>query len=492
MSSELFPGKHLFVDDYRIEDMRAARRVLKQAQKHPDNPVLRPEQDWEEQGLHLGKLLYDRGNGTLRAWYTSSASTTIGTRILVRDNPPRKVRESHICYAESHDGIHWERPATGIAEQERYPDNNIVIQSLRHPGRAAMSDLIDDPLAADPQQRFKLMYLDQAEDDQIGGGLAPDQKLRLHACSPDGIHWNRYPWAEDHLGRLFGVIAYLDEVPRGALDPDARYILYGQRGSPWKTRQIGRRDSNDFLTWSENRPVLESGLDDLAGQEFYCLEGAVVNSTYAGLHLGMLGAYYTDLSRKFDPTRNDGFTETQLAFSRDSLRWQRWPEPFIPRGPADAFDWGGAYCGYPVFKDEAIYFLYTGESGRHGKPSLPAIGLATLRLDGFVAVRAEGFMEGTLTTRPHHWKARALHLNVDAGHVEGKLWVQLQDETGRALDGFGREDCDPLHADTLDQPLTWKGRGDLGLLHDRMIALKFFFTPGVELYSYTLKPLEDE
>ena len=98
-------------------------------------------------------------------------------------------------------------------------------------------------------------------------------------------------------------------------------------------------------------------------------------------------------------------------------------------------------------------------------------------------------MEGTLTTRPHHWKARALHLNVDAGNIEGRLRVQLQDETGRAVDGFGLEDCDPLHADTLDQPVTWKGRGDLGLLHDRMIALKFFFTPEVELYSYSLKPL---
>jgi len=310
MRIELFPGKHLFVDDYRIEDMRAARRVLKQPQKHPDNPVLRPEHPWEKQGLHLGNLLYDPGSGTLRAWYTSSAPTTIGTRILVKDNPPSKVRKTHICYAESHDGVHWERPATDIVEQARYPGNNIVIQSLRPPGRTSMSYLIDDPFAEDPQQRFKLMYLDQAEDNQVGGGLAPDQNLRLHASSPDGIHWTCYRWDPEHLGRLFGVIAYLDEVPRGALDPDARYILYGQRGSPWKTRQIGRRDSNDFLTWSENRPVLESGLADLAGQEFYCLEGAVVNSTYAGLHLGMLGAYYTDLNRKFDPARNDGFTET--------------------------------------------------------------------------------------------------------------------------------------------------------------------------------------
>ena len=54
------------------------------------------------------------------------------------------------------------------------------------------------------------------------------------------------------------------------------------------------------------------------------------------------------------------------------------------------------------------------ESGRHGMPSVPTTGLATLRLDGFVSVEAEGFMEGTLTTRPYHWNAKALHVNVHA------------------------------------------------------------------------------
>lgn len=488
MGIELFPGKHLFVDDYRIEEMTAARRVLKQPQKHPDNPVLRPERLWEAQGINLGRLLYDHEVGMLRLWYTSSASTTIGTRILVKDNPPSKVYESHICYAESHDGVHWERPAAGLVEQERYPGNNIVIESLRPPGRASLRNLIDDPFAEAPRQRFKIMYLDQAEDGKVGSGLAPDQHLRLYAHSPDGLHWTRYPWKPDHVGRLFGVIAYLDIAPAGRMDPDARYILYGQRGSPWKTRQIGRRDSNDFFEWSENRPVLESGLSDVPGQEFYFMQGPVINQTYAGLHLGLLGAYYTDLRRKFDPARNDGWTETQLGYSRDSVRWQRWAEPFIPRGRPGACDWGGAYCGYPAIKEDLIYFLYTAEPTRHGIAGVPSVALATLRLDGFVAVQTEGFMGGTLTTRPHHWKARALHINVDVGTDEGRLRVQLQDETGRTLEGFGVEDCDPICEDSIDKPVTWQGRSDLGLHHDRMVAVKFFFSPEVDLYSYTLKP----
>ena len=52
MATELFPGKHLFIDDHRIEELTAAKRVLNRPRKHPDNPVLRGEKPWEQQGLH--------------------------------------------------------------------------------------------------------------------------------------------------------------------------------------------------------------------------------------------------------------------------------------------------------------------------------------------------------------------------------------------------------------------------------------------------------
>ena len=480
MAIELFPGKHLFIDDHRIEELTAAKRVLNRPRKHPNNPVLRGEKPWEQQGLHIESFMFDETRGVFRLWYTGQGSQVIGTRVLVKDNPPKEVYESRICYAESDDCVHWRRPVAGVAEYEEWPDNNIVIESAR----AWLRNLIDDPFEEDPRKRYKMMYLDQAGENEIGGGLSPDQKLRLHAHSPDGSHWTRYPWEPSQVGRLFMVTRYLDVVPTGLIDPDAHYTLYGQRGSQWKTRQIGRRDSKNFIHWSENRPVLESSLSDIPGTEFYHLSGPVINQTYAGLHLGMLGAYYTDLQRPFNPARNDGLTETQLAYSRDSVRWQRWAEPFIPWGKPGAFDCGGVYCRYPAIKENQLYFLYTAESARHGVASIASTALATLRLDGFVSVEAEGFMDGTLTTRPHHWKAKELEVNADAGG--GALSVQLQDETGRALEGFAARDCDPIRQDTTDTPITWRGQGDLSSLHDRMVALKFVFSPEVKLYSYTL------
>lgn len=64
----------------------ATKRVLNQPHKRPQ-PVIRAEWPWEQEGIHLGKVLYDRQRQRFRLWYTAQAATVIGIRALVRDNP---------------------------------------------------------------------------------------------------------------------------------------------------------------------------------------------------------------------------------------------------------------------------------------------------------------------------------------------------------------------------------------------------------------------
>ena len=109
MALELFPGKHLFVDDFRIEGMTAARRVLNRPRKHADNPIFRGEGGWEAKGMY-GHCLYDRERGLFRMWYTAFGGGVVGKRVLGMDNPPFSVQENYICYAESEDAVHWRRP----------------------------------------------------------------------------------------------------------------------------------------------------------------------------------------------------------------------------------------------------------------------------------------------------------------------------------------------------------------------------------------------
>lgn len=160
---------------------------------------------------------------------------------------------------------------------------------------------------------------------------------------------------------------------------------------------------------------------------------------------------------------------------------------------------------YPMFMQDHlcffIYLLLTGETAigrtksictkydvgrptsraslRHFRPS--EFWLGDLRLDGFVSVEMVGFMEGTLVTRPHHWNAAEVRVNVQS--PTGDLKVQLQDETGRAFAGFGADDCESIVDDVLDAPVRWRGSSDVRSLSRKMVALQFSFLPEDKLYS---------
>ena len=129
----------------------------------------------------------------------------------------------------------------------------------------------------------------------------------------------------------------------GVIDPDAPYLHYSQRGSNRRTRVLGRRDSQDFLNWSGLRTVIEQDLLDPPGTEFYSAGFDPINRTDGGLHVLMLHTFQTDLSEPYGiagaerywgagetgsaalPARVDGFVETQLAVSRDTVSWDTLP-----------------------------------------------------------------------------------------------------------------------------------------------------------------------
>ncbi len=112
------------------------------------------------------------------------------------------------------------------------------------------------------------------------------------------------------------------------------------------------------------------------------------------------------------------------------------------------------------------------------------MGLAKLRLDGFVSIDA-GPRPGRILTRPLLFKGRELHVNVDAGR--GSIRAELYEAErvpaysnspswgwaiAEPLDGFSFQDCRPLDEDTTDGILRWKG-GDLSSLAGRPIVIRF-------------------
>jgi hypothetical protein len=115
--------------------------------------------------------------GLFRMWYYGLPFTT----------PEGGLGECPILYAESRDGLHWNRPNLGQVEWRGSRDNNLIALGDRNspPESGRLVDaskikgvtglsLIRDDDEPRPERRYKMIY------EQKGIGTA---------MSPDGIHW---------------------------------------------------------------------------------------------------------------------------------------------------------------------------------------------------------------------------------------------------------------------------------------------------------------
>ncbi len=116
------------------------------------------------------------------------------------------------------------------------------------------------------------------------------------------------------------------------------------------------------------------------------------------------------------------------------------------------------------------------------KYSASAVGLATLRLDGWVSVDADK-KEGTLTTKPLVFEGDQLIINAQA--PQGVVAVEILDQSGRPWSGFSRSECDVFSDDAIRHTVTWNGRAGLPLRGDVPIRFRFYLRDA-KLFSFTV------
>ena len=96
----------------------------------------------------------------------------------------RSRRDRPIAYAESSDGIHWDKPNLGLVEFCGNKDNNLVtIEPADHPFAMANDfvSVIRDDADPDPARRYKMVYI----------AYLPKLKhsTAVTAVSADGLSW---------------------------------------------------------------------------------------------------------------------------------------------------------------------------------------------------------------------------------------------------------------------------------------------------------------
>lgn len=229
----------------------------------------------------------------------------------------------------------------------------------------------------------------------------------------------------------------------------------------------------------ENQPqtvLVPDEIDRLAGFNFFY---GMPTRHWAGIYWGFL-----------EPFRMNDFIYTQLATSRDGIHFARPPM----RTKLIEFGEEGSWDDTMIFASpswievgDQWWIYYSGWDGPHGTSQRTgAIGLATIRKEGFVSMHGPGG-GGVICTRAIRWPGGPLVVNADAGR--GELKVRVSDADRKPLSGLDYADCSALTADQVSHRVTWKD-ADIDALRGQVIRLEFFVREA-DLYTFRASNLHD-
>ena len=492
-TTELVIGEapQYFFDDGIVESVQNVTRTIHRPVKAAENPLLVKDRPWEHVP-YFGSADFvvwrDADTGQFRCLYTDwdfdreKLAETGGTCMDWGITLDRQL------YARSDEGLRWEKPAMGV-ETFAGQDTNVVFGG-ESDGTVWNLTLLDDPLESDPERRYKALY------SHVPPGTPPEdgmwQSMRA-AHSPDGVRWT--PYGEPPV---FGSVgARLGDVAIAAFDPaTSTYLLNtrhprqeeapstetprnrrGLAGPSFDTllglparrarRRIFQCESRDFLHWSAPRLILapDPELDN-------------VDDAFYGMNPLYLGGQWVGFLDVFHMVANT--VDVQLVHSRDGRNWRRVAagHPWLEPGRPGSWDQFMAYHvhGFPV--GDELWLYYGGARNHHdwwiSGPTegldVPeardmqevgyGLGLARLRLDGFVSLGANRVREGLITTQPFVSTGERLTINAACGR-EGYLRVELCDIAGEPVPGRSFADCDVFTGDSVQQTVSWGGETTL-------------------------------
>jgi outer membrane protein assembly factor BamB len=455
----------LFFDLAELEEVCGLEHVLHPGEKLSPDPVLvGTPGTWDAARCKVyGDVFVDERTSQWRMWYA-------GTEDLIGGEGGGSLRTSrHVGYATSRDGVHWDKPDLGIVDYAGSKRNNLVALD----GQAAqILDVRDIPGA---KKRWRMYTMSFWKSNDPDGGMQTHFRARE---SDDGLHW------ED----VARIPVFLD-VATVLLDRDAapalRFKAYGQfYGSDAIERQLGMATSEDGIRWSAARVIL-SPFDRGAGES----EGHFMGVT-------RYGPYYIAL---YDTQYSNHSTATELAISRDGLRFQRlFPgQKLIPLGRFGAYDSsmitisdGFVTTAHRFYQYYAAADRNYQEGPRNGlkQPWRRHTGLRVWRREGFTSLRVPAANDGgSILTRPiqvENPEASLLVLNVHAPDETAVAVSILDAETGRPVPGY--ESSDPARGvDRVRHVVTFGGRDSLsGLAAAHQVRLRVTLSAtGAEVFA---------
>lgn len=434
-------GPYFLCDDRVVGDRWMVERFVTPLARHPGNPVMTRDKPWEGTGPHMGgTVLRDPQDGLCKMWYSVWNSHAYFNNLPFSYN---------VCYAESEDGLTWNKPDLGVFEYEGSTENNCIRLG---DDKTQNIDVCLNPLPGRYPGKFLAIH------NQKGGVFVSSSK--------DGKTFTRIMEAP--------AIEYHSDTHNNFVYDEVRDLWFlFCRPRSWAgdhRRRVSVQQSADLNNWTHETTILVPTETDQP--EFY------------GMTVFRRGDLFFGALQTYD--RATGFMQAELAWSGDAYHWTQLPThpAWVERGVEGAWDHGMAMLAEsPVIDGESMRFYYGGFPLPHDtkEENICGIGMMTAELDRLVGLRPSSPEPGLVLTRTLDVRGKRLVVNA---RVTGSIHAELRYGNNKTVEGWTFDDCEPLTASGFASEITWKSR-PIGEVPEPDIQI-LFKLDNAELYTFDL------
>ena len=506
----------LFLDNQIVDMIQAVTRRVHRPAKSADNPVITKDRPWEQMPFfRTGNMCvaFDPVEDVYKCWYEDYAWDY--ERYMQRKGrtsglvPPGwfETTDMKWLYAESKDGLHWQKPELDICQIDGRK-TNVCLQAGQG-GQMYVGCMFLDPLEKDQAKRFKGLYWQQTQNQtDIRLGYSPDGRkwtLQERNIVVGGVteqvfgdEFMIYP--DTALGQYLLTVRHLymgetldfKDIPcRVENNWEPPYYV----GNPLITnkRRVYSAASNRLSDWPTLREMLvPNDVDDNIDDEFYSMPMVRIGDLYIAFLNVLHGT--------------DNTMDVQLLYSRDAFNWQRVTgrSPYLECGNAEEGAWDPYLVevgNSVILRDDGIRIYYGGSACHHdwwmwgekeGLKDMPdepgvcktAMGLATLRPEGFVSLSTT-IRPGMVLTHPFTSDGEKLLVNVEC-EKDGYFQAALTDMAGKEIPGYEKGSCDIFEGDDASHIVSWAGKTQLPRQSLAEGARLCFYSRKANLYSFKI------
>lgn len=465
----------ILVANHSFSKQEGVERVFHTPAYYAGNPVLKADQKWELSATgdpyaapFSGGVWYDEVESKYKMWYSAGGGKKYG---LIT------------CYAVSEDGKHWVKPVLDVV-----PGTNIV-DTTEHDCVSVLLDKFEQ----DAAKRYKMFVV------EFNTGASVSMQLKYSA---DGIHWSK---SKALSGELYDrCAAYYDPFR-------SKYVLSLKTINGKKYRRsrcfLAHEDPEMLVSLSHRvydnksdkfiKYWFNAEDDDPQHPDFPEIRPQIYNHEampYEGCLIGYFTIWQGPENDACDRLNIQKRNEVLIGWSNDGFHWNReFKQPFLP--VSDDFKaWNAgnvqSTAGNPLIVGDSLYFYISGRY--NSKPvhdSNFATGLAILRRDGFVSLRA-AMSEGCAVSDILLVNGGYFFVNADVCNKKGLLLVELQDENGIPIPGFTQKDCVAMkRINSTKYQITWNANQNLESLKGKIVRVKFYLRDA-DLYAFWFSPWE--